>query len=1328
MRGWLGSGIVVVLLGLAGPAVGDRRLDRPAFTASPAELLAAARAAPADAPSMLRHERDTSFDAQGRATVRDHRVWIVRDPDGDGDGDEDGDAPMVSAPYRPSYQDPPVIRARVIGPTGGVTQLEPAQIEEAPPSATAGNGVADRRFRFGRFRDVKPGSVVESEVVTRDREPVIGGGGARDELEGEAGAVISYSAPVGHAVRRVERKLPRGVRVHHAIAAGRERWSYELPAQWASEPFESELPGDVAIRPYVGATTAASWRAVARAYRAAVEQRIADGPVALPADLRGPAGDGSREVLDAIVAWLGGRVRADGIRFGDAPYLPAAPAAVLARGEGSETERATLLVALLRQAGIPAELVLVSAGWGSGVDPDLPGLRGFDRAIVRARLAAREVWIDPAEELMPPGQLPARCQGRRALVIADDTAGLTVTPEAGSGDNLLREVRSYTAAEDGPSALTVVTRATGVFDAELRGEFREPGAERDEQLAHQAKDWFGGALASAASSPPADLATPFAATVAITGAQRVWDSGERIDVYVPSQAVLKRLPYAVIHKPEAARIHDFAWPVPHVYEVETRVALPPGFAPPAATPERIVAAGPATFSERQRVDGQTWIVTLRFDTGKQRLSPAELAAVQDAVAKLEHDVVHVAIDRTAVALREAGKLREAVLEDERMIALHPREALHHAQLAELLVHAGVGDAARREARAAVALDPADPGALVTLGWVLHHDRFGRDYSYDWDRAGAVAALQKARTIAPGRAGAAVELARVLQRGASGVRFAPDADLRGAAEAWRAAIAIDHDDDSALGLAQVLIWSGQAAEAETVARSAGVSEERDRWIVAAIADARGAEAAIKAAGDLRSGDERGRLIGWAMTAMLLRQRYDLARALLPALPGARLPPAMTAFFAGLTPHPDVAPGSADPRTAVNDLLFALADPWRKTPVFADAVLERDMRGMARQLLLPIPDKLDASRFFADLLLSASVQVAGDGGVWRARLSLPSGPSEELYLALDHGIVKLVGSNERGSAVGRYLLRLALGEPAAAGRARRLLDWLRGDSGTSTAHHMELFRRVWGDGLPTTVEAIQLAAAVLSAGTDAGRVIALRPRCDARAGGARLVCHEVLAVAYAQRERWADAAVELDAVQALDADEAAFWIVTYAAALSRCGRIEDAERLVDGLLAAHPDRPSALFARYQIALDRGDAAGAAQRLEALVHSPRITPFELNNAAWFQLGAGGDPAGALDLAQKAVQGVARSHAAQNTLAAVRAEIGDLERAAQDNRSALALAPSEQPEAADWYVVGRIAEQLGQRGDAIAIYGRIARPGADPFSAEAYAHRRLEALRRAP
>jgi len=177
------------------------------------------------------------------------------------------------------------------------------------------------------------------------------------------------------------------------------------------------------------------------------------------------------------------------------------------------------------------------------------------------------------------------------------------------------------------------------------------------------------------------------------------------------------------------------------------------------------------------------------------------------VQELEDVAVHIKIEQTAFALSAAGKPREAVAECERQIALHPKEALHHDQLSTILLRAGIGEAARREARKAVAIAPGDVDALVALGWTLRFDTLGRPYTYDWDRAGAIAALQQARKLDSKHLGAIETLAQVLERDAAG-RLFENADLPAAIEAWRAALAIDKTDEHALALAKVLVWSGQ----------------------------------------------------------------------------------------------------------------------------------------------------------------------------------------------------------------------------------------------------------------------------------------------------------------------------------------------------------------------------------------------------------------------------------------------------------------------------------------------------------------------------------------
>lgn len=140
-----------------------------------------------------------------------------------------------------------------------------------------------------------------------------------------------------------------------------------------------------------------------------------------------------------------------------------------------------------------------------------------------------------------------------------------------------------------------------------------------------------------------------------------------------------------------------------------------------------------------------------------------------------------------------------------------------------------------------------------------------------------------------------------------------------------------------------------------------------------------------------------------------------------------------------------------------------------------------------------------------------------------------------------------------------------------------------------------------------------------------------------------------------------------------------------------------------------------------------AQAVQRADALAKQPNATPADLNNAAWLRLGANDDLAVGLDLVRKAVQAAPNASAAVNTLAAIEAELGDLDRAVHDNWKSIELSGSPEPVDSDWYVAGRIYEQLGLTTDATAAYKRIAKSPGAGVTSYSLAQSRLAALRQA-
>ena len=90
--------------------------------------------------------------------------------------------------------------------------------------------------------------------------------------------------------------------------------------------------------------------------------------------------------------------------------------------------------------------------------------------------------------------------------------------------------------------------------------------------------------------------------------------------------------------------------------------------------------------EKQRVDGRTFVVTYRLETMKSRLTPAEVTRIQDATRKLRKDsAFDVKLEATSQALAAKGKYRDAIAEAQRLVKLHPKEAMHQLQPATVLM-------------------------------------------------------------------------------------------------------------------------------------------------------------------------------------------------------------------------------------------------------------------------------------------------------------------------------------------------------------------------------------------------------------------------------------------------------------------------------------------------------------------------------------------------------------------------------------------------------------------------------------------------------------------
>ena len=868
---------------------------------------------------VLRHDTTITFDAKGRATRNYHIVDVVDRPVA---LDDFG---TLDLSWRPFFQDRPVVRARVIAPDGTVATLDPSLMKDAPAVSDSPQVFSDRRTLQAPLPRLVIGAVIEKEYTVRDRAPLLAAGSTnliyvsgRLPIEAQR---ITISAPTSLHLHPVTRGFATAPRSRRTTANGRTTWRYDLRHVPADPPGDAGVPPDVFTDAYIGVTTGASWRTVADGYRRLVDARLGHG-VALPAGVRGAT---PRETIDRASAWLHAHIRYTGIELADSAIVPWSPADTVKRGFGDCKDMATLLVQLLRAGGVDADIALLSSGPGTDVNPALPGMGELDHAIVRARVDGKDVWIDATEPDLPPGQLPSRDQGRRALVIADGTRGLVATPMAQPRDNLVREVRTYHLAEDGTPSVTEVTREHGVYWSNLRAWYRDTSrADVAKSLSSYVEGSYMGKLAGSSGKVPDDVTRPFDLTVEITHSGRAFTDRDHIDAWLPSGDAFVNVSRLFKSEDAAAEVAgrtvDYFFYAPHVYEIEYRLELPPGYTAPTLVPREELHLGTMTLTKLRRVDGNTVVVTFCLDTGKRRITADELRAGRAAVRKLlDGPADHLVIAQTGEVLQREGKVKEAIAEYERLIRLHPKEAVHYERLAEAYRRAGMGAAARRAAKKGTEVEPTSGDAYSMLAFELRRDTLGREYGWDADRKGALAAYRQALKLSPKHFGALVDLASLLRVDERGQPNTSHRELAEAVDVLRRARQAAGDDqvDRALVEAQ-LAASDFTGAAETARDLHSVAGKGLR--VAATALARSPGEAITLAGAIAGNAERDRILRAAVGDLMKLSRYDQMRAVEA---GASTPrdASQARLLAKLGTVDPARLGAADPRRAA--LLASIA---------------------------------------------------------------------------------------------------------------------------------------------------------------------------------------------------------------------------------------------------------------------------------------------------------------------------------------------------------------------------------------------------------------------
>lgn len=1362
------ASVVALFTGSAPVLAAD--LDAAPFSLSPPALQATAASVqvPDSAGvSVLRSEETYRIGADGRTQYVYYTVYRILNAAG-ADGWHE-----IAAYWSPWKDRRPELRARVIAADGREYTLDPKTIVDAPVSQGTDSVYSDARMLRAPLPAIGPGAVVESEVVADDGPALDGVGTVRRTR-------FQLSEPVQRF--RVTVRAPRSVTLRHRAdllpdmrvsrtESGEEvQWTFEAGPVPAIGDIDEGLPREVHAVPVLTFSTGSSWRQLAERYSRVVDERIAQSDVTALAERLTRGRDSRESKIEAVVEYLNREIRYTGIEFDEAAIVPRAPAETLRFRYGDCKDKATLLVALLRAAGIPANVALLSVGVRVDPPEDQPGLGLFDHAIVQVP-GTPDLWIDATADTSRLGQLPPGSADRLVLVAHPETTALVRTPALRSSENVIYEERTFRLAEHGPGQVVEVSRPRGVYEADYRATFADLNRkERRDGLVDYVKSHYGAErLTRAERSDPRDFSTPFSLTLEGAKVSRAYTRLADATVYLRLGPLFERLPddlqkrepteqeNARATRPRAKRTADYRLDRPHAVEFRYTLVPPAGFEPTAVPESSARDIGPARLEQSYSTDAEGAVhATLRFDTMKSRFTPAETIALRNAVAEvLAADAPRVRFELSASVLATRGEARRSFEAYRALVTRSPNSAIAHVRRAEGLLLAGMGEGARAAARRAVQIDPRSAAAQAELARVLQHDLIGREYAEGADRAGAAAAWRAAAAADPDEKSYVVNLAILLEFDDRGVRYGPRADLAGAIAEYRRLTQEDLADlDSQYNLPFALLYSRQFEEAKRVALALNTPAVNVAIAAEAMLtdSARALAEARRLAGSEANRRESLRAAGYFL--MNLRE-YGRAAPLIEASAAGESAAQMLNLAATLrnTQRMETLP----PTTSVEEMtrrlaarianssftLDAYAGLLSRTARIVDAAATREQRDRVLQASRSMQHMAVASNMIPDALADIAFRTiqanafGADATGYRVSLLAPgqSAPSELLVVKED-GEYRILASGDEPAPVGLEVLdRLSRGDLAGA---RALLDLMREvDKRTpgEDPYAQGPFRLLWS-GATADADATRAttAAAVLLSNSKFGaaRAAKLLEEARSRAGSDAERDHLDLALLNAYF-RLDDNARALVAATSL-AERAPDSRIAFEArirALVMLGRGKEADALSEARLSRLPRDVVALRSLARAAMNRADYADSQAKWRTVLASGHAEGTDYNEVAWTSLFIDRAEGPDLDSAGRATQLQPRAWPFLHTLGCVYAEIGRTKEARDILMNALTISGLGEPNGNFWYAFGRLAEYVGETGIARAYYDKVdapEEPAARPGSSWKLAQRRIAIMQGKP
>jgi tetratricopeptide (TPR) repeat protein len=739
-----------------------------------------------------------------------------------------------------------------------------------------------------------------------------------------------------------------------------------------------------------------------------------------------------------------------------------------------------------------------------------------------------------------------------------------------------------------------------------------------------------------------------------------------------------------------------------------------------------VPMGPAMLTRKleQRSDGVV-VARYRFVLPKPLWTADEVNAFRKAYDAYGASAVPVlSFEHQGEKLHKAREFDKELDAYRRDVRAHPDAAAPKMRLAQALHDLGFGTSARKLADEATRIAPNDIELWNYAGYIRTSDTLGRWHKPGWDRDGAIAAFRQSLQLDPTSLYAATQLAALYEYNPGGHRYQTGSNLDDAVKV------LDGLDADKLADYEKGDWVYNAIfdltylrRFDEVRARIGKMDAKKVPMVPAIVSAGmvggGATAALSEAQKVApTGPQRTTVLQGAADIFIALRHYPEATALLSAAIAG-------SSDANLRHRVDVI-GKTKPIDPPKMPVVKPEDVVRKllaictvrAPTMKDDLKplvsrrETDPEGVS--LFASFCDGMgiapsnaqDVPRDALADIVAASMDFHVDGSdALGYRVGVTMGEQKFSFFVVREGSsLQLRTTSFSPPDMGCEALAMQRAGRKAA--AVKWLTWARElvtPSGGDDPLRDSPFLQTWTEDKGVDVE---LAAATLCAGRGRSDLTASTLNAArAKASGDRLTAIDhAIALSYTGNGHAADllgAATQLrkDAPSSETA-----WLLERSA-LAELGKFQQLRDESAAWLAKAPTDPQRLWDLADAEDRMGHFKEARAVGERCIATGKGGTWAYNQQAWRALYVGVTDKD-LEYALKAVNAEPNEPAYLNTLAAIDIALGHTADARERFVKALELRKGEAPDDGDWYVLGRIAEQLGLPDEARAAYAKVS-PG---------------------